>query len=150
MHVKDLIVTGNARIIGDCKINGYLPTSGGTVNGRIHINPGANGNWTEGICINNANNGWTSLRLGGTQSEGTSAASWSLHTYQSNFYLAHNGSSSSSTGLLMSDASGNWTISNSIRVGAAQSPSASILRNSRLVAVETNPTVNGEICWTYA
>lgn len=30
-----------------------------------------------------------------------------------------------------------------------QSPDISLLRNSKLVSTETNPTVNGEICWTY-
>ena len=30
-----------------------------------------------------------------------------------------------------------------------QTYSTSLLRNSRLVSVETAPTVNGEICWTY-
>lgn len=30
-----------------------------------------------------------------------------------------------------------------------QAPNISLLRNSKLVATETNPTVNGEICWTY-
>ena len=30
-----------------------------------------------------------------------------------------------------------------------QTPGTSLLRNSRLVSAETNPTVNGEICWTY-
>lgn len=32
---------------------------------------------------------------------------------------------------------------------AGQSPSVSLLRNSKLVATETTPTVDGEICWTY-
>ena len=32
---------------------------------------------------------------------------------------------------------------------AGQTPSASLLRNSKLVSTETAPTVNGEICWTY-
>ncbi len=150
MHVKDLIVTGNVSVLGKTKINGYLPTAGGTMNGTIQIRGITSGSWTEGICINDAGNGWTTLRLGGTQESGTGPNSWSMHTYQSNFYIAHNGSSSSETGILSSDANGNWTIKNSIRVGAAQSPSASILRNSRLVPVDTNPTVNGEICWTYA
>ena len=31
----------------------------------------------------------------------------------------------------------------------AQEPGTSLLRNSKLVSAETNPTVNGEICWTY-
>lgn len=30
-----------------------------------------------------------------------------------------------------------------------QDPNTSLLRNSKLVNTETNPTVNGEICWTY-
>lgn len=32
---------------------------------------------------------------------------------------------------------------------SGQTYSTSLLRNSRLVSVETAPTVNGEICWTY-
>lgn len=30
-----------------------------------------------------------------------------------------------------------------------QAVGTSLLRNSKLVSAETNPTVNGEICWTY-
>ena len=33
--------------------------------------------------------------------------------------------------------------------GSGQDYSTSLLRNSKLVSAETNPTVNGEICWTY-
>ena len=32
---------------------------------------------------------------------------------------------------------------------SGQAYNASVLRNSKLVSAETNPTVNGEICWTY-
>ena len=32
---------------------------------------------------------------------------------------------------------------------SGQTPGTSLLRNSKLVSAETNPTVNGEICWTY-
>lgn len=32
---------------------------------------------------------------------------------------------------------------------AGQSPGVSCLRNSKFVSAEENPTVNGEICWTY-
>lgn len=145
MQVKDLIVTGDAKVVG--KVFGNLQSP--TVYGPIRITPGTAGDWTEGICINDANNGWSTIRLGGTQQEGTSASSWSIHTFNQNFYIAHNGSSASATGFLTSDANGNWTIKNSIRVGAAQAPGSSILRNSRLVSTSTNPTVEGEICWTY-
>ena len=33
--------------------------------------------------------------------------------------------------------------------GSGQTPATSLLRNSKLVSADTNPTVNGEICWTY-
>lgn len=33
--------------------------------------------------------------------------------------------------------------------GSGQTPGTSLLRNSKLVSADTNPTVNGEICWTY-
>lgn len=32
---------------------------------------------------------------------------------------------------------------------SGQTPGTSLLRNSKLVSAETNPTVNGEICWQY-
>lgn len=32
---------------------------------------------------------------------------------------------------------------------SSQTPGTSLLRNSKLVAANTNPSYNGEICWTY-
>jgi hypothetical protein len=32
---------------------------------------------------------------------------------------------------------------------SSQTPGTSLLRNSKLVTTETNPSYNGEICWTY-
>lgn len=32
---------------------------------------------------------------------------------------------------------------------SSQTPATSLLRNSKLVTADTNPTNNGEICWTY-
>lgn len=32
---------------------------------------------------------------------------------------------------------------------SAQTPGTSLLRNSKLVSSDTNPSNNGEICWTY-
>lgn len=36
-----------------------------------------------------------------------------------------------------------------VALGTAQDPSTSLLRNSKIVATDTTPTNNGEICWTY-
>ena len=33
--------------------------------------------------------------------------------------------------------------------GSGQNPGTSLLRNSKLTSADTNPAVNGEICWTY-
>lgn len=32
---------------------------------------------------------------------------------------------------------------------SSQTPGTSLLRNSKLVTADTNPSYNGEICWTY-
>ena len=32
---------------------------------------------------------------------------------------------------------------------SSQTPGTSLLRNSKLVTTDTNPSYNGEICWTY-
>lgn len=85
--------------------------------GMLIIKPVGRSSWNEGIRILDANNGWTTLAMGGSATSGANASTWSMHTYQSNFYLAHNGSNSSSTGILQSDANGNWRIDNSLGIG---------------------------------
>lgn len=42
------------------------------------------------------------------------------------------------------------TFAGAVKANASgQTPSTSLLRNSKLSSAEENPTVNGEICWTY-
>ena len=79
------------------------------LDGNLHIFPGSNSNWGEGIRIHSASNGWTSLILCGTDNTGdggTSANSWSLHTYGSNFYLSKNGSTGGTS--YMDNISNKW------------------------------------------
>ena len=104
--------SGNLRIKGNIYVGcnadsssgtGLLATSGGTLTGCLRIKPTSDSNWSEGIRIYPASNGWTTLLLGGTDNTadtGTSANSWSLHSYGGNFYLARNGSSTSSSAIL--------------------------------------------------
>ena len=87
-------------IPGDAGATGnFLPLTGGTLTGTLIFSGVATGNWTEGIRINDATDGWTSLTMGGTLDSGTAAGIWSLHTYQGTFYLGHNGSNDATYGL---------------------------------------------------
>lgn len=72
----------------------YLSVSGGTMSGPLHINPGSANNYSEGVRIHSATDGWTTLMLCGTDNtgnNGTSAKSWSFHTKDGAFGLAKNG-----------------------------------------------------------
>lgn len=46
--------------------------------------------------------------------------------------------------------SGGTFTGNIIAGSSYQAVGTSLLRNSKIVSVDTDPTVNGEICWTYA
>ncbi len=80
-----------------------LPLSGGTLTGPLHIFPGNNGNWTEGIRIHAASDLWTSIVLcdsANTENNGTSANTWSIHNNEGNFYISRNGSSGSDSAIM--------------------------------------------------
>ena len=54
-----------------------------------------------------------------------------------------------SEGITASDIS-TGTFKGQVKANASNQPAGtSLLRNSKLVSTDTNPTVNGEICWTY-
>ena len=64
--------------------------------GQLNIVPNSSSySYNEGIRINTASNGWTSIMLKGTDNNsdsGTSENSWSIHTNNGNFYINKNGS----------------------------------------------------------
>ena len=63
--------------------------------------------------------------------------------------IAQNNGSYTLTTLSASNVSGG-TFTGAVAANAAnQNSSTSLLRNSKLVSTETNPSVNGEIYWTY-
>ena len=69
-------------------------------------------------------------------------------------YIGQNGAGwTANTGTLAVKGSGSIN-GGSVEVNGTlttktQTPSSSLLRNTRLVSSDTNPSVNGEICWTY-
>lgn len=73
-----------------------LPLTGGTLTGQLIIESTVSNSWNEGVRINTASNGWTTLILGCSKGStaGTQEGAWSLHTNNGTFYLSHNGSSS--------------------------------------------------------
>ena len=79
------------------------------------ITPGSESGFREGIRINNASNGWTTLALGGSATSGCSGT-WSMHTYNGTFYLTKNGSSSGTNMLTGTDTS--WTFQSSVYTGS--------------------------------
>lgn len=104
-----------------CAQIGAVAKSGDTMTGTLRIKANVHGNWTEGIRINSADNGWTSLVLGGSSDSGTGQGVWSMHTYENNFYLAHNGSNNGSPMIhgIPNDGfsiTGNMRVSNNLSV----------------------------------
>ena len=73
-------------------------------------------NWSEGIRIHSASNGWDGIVLcdsTNTGSIGTGANTWSMHNYNGTFGIYRNGSNTSATSYL-SNVNGNWQMSNNL------------------------------------
>lgn len=92
MNKYEVLHTGNISL-ADSR---FVKKSGDTMTGQLIIESTASGSWNEGIRINAASNGWTTLILGCNKGStaGTQEGAWSLHTNNGTFYLSHNGSSS--------------------------------------------------------
>lgn len=182
MQVKDLIITGDARILGD------LYTKDGLVSGG---SAGSGGDGSSGLTYTLSKSGSTITLTGSDGSTSsvtdidtdtntdTSVISSEYHykpVKSTTMLFGKTGLSSAKfgdttfiNGLEMDDAGhvtgfvGDIlpaTVSASMITAGTffgqvmadsswQTPGTSLLRNSKLVTSDTNPTVNGEICWTY-
>ena len=97
-------MSSNLTVSGVTTLNGLS-----YINNVLRISPGGNNNWTEGIRIAKADDGWTTLLMGCSSSllQGTADSVWSLHTNpDGNFLICHNGSGSAN-GLFLSKADAN-------------------------------------------
>ena len=117
------ITTTWHRITLDDDLNNvYVKKSGDTMTGMLQFSGISTANFTEGIRINKAADGWTSICLGGSASSGCSAETWSMHTLQNgesaDFWLTHNGSNGSTdnTGCLRGQSNGEWYLNNQLTI----------------------------------
>jgi len=122
---------GTIALTSDIPTN-YLPLSGGTMTGSLNF---ANSTWNllgddvyfgdrdvaGGFCIE-GKNGNTNI-----------------------YFMPYSGSAAGAIAWTGSQ----FTISGGNTVVSTQTPGSSCLRNTKLVSADTNPSVNGEINWTY-
>lgn len=113
MFVKDLIVTGDAKILGN------LYANGGSVSGGSVATQSAAGLMSAADKI----------KLDGVASGANNYTHPSTHE----------------ASMITAGTFAGQVIANS----SGQTYNTSLLRNTKLVSSDTDPTVNGEICWTY-
>ena len=132
-YLKDLLVAGPSRFIGDFYINGdtVLGTAIAnsnrlvTINGKLVVEPSYNtatNSYNEGIRINRASTGWSGIYIGGTRgtTSATGLGTWLIAAKStpgdattaaasitdSQFYISYNGSSSAACRITGHNATG--------------------------------------------
>ena len=108
----------------------YLPLSGGTIDaGGLKaplILKGGASNWNEGLRIVPSGN-WATIMLGGndiTETEGTSANSWSILNYNGSFFISKNGADGATVKL--SNTDGTWKVNNNTIIHSGNIGSQSV------------------------
>lgn len=87
--------------------------------GTLELYPGNKTDFSEGLRIHTATNGWTTLIFCGTDNTGTSGTStnsWGLHTHVGNFYINRNNSDRVNVNRLWGHSNG-YTIGNTTESG---------------------------------
>lgn len=87
--------------------------------GTLELYPENKKNYSEGLRIHTATDGWTTLIFCGTDNtgtSGTSANSWGLHTNNGNFYMNRNNSNVATVNRLWGHSNG-YTIGNTTESG---------------------------------
>ena len=97
-------------------------------------------------AVSNAANAASAAQT--TATNAASAAS-AAQTAATNAQNTANGKANSSHNQAASTITAGTFAGQVVANSSGQTYSTSLLRNSKLVSADTNPTVNGEICWTY-
>lgn len=97
----------------------YNPSRSWLRSGTLELYPGDNTNYSEGLRIHSSTDGWTTLAFCGsdnTGTNGTSANSWQLHTYDGNFYINRNSAGGATVNRLWGHSNG-YTIGHTTESG---------------------------------
>ena len=86
---------------------------------------------------------------GATGPQGPTGAAATINGVNALNIAAENGINATQSGSTLTLSVAGTFAGQVVANGSGQTPGTSLLRNSRLVSADTNPTVNGEICWTY-
>lgn len=115
--------------------------------GILELYPDDNNNYTEGIRIHSASDGWTALTFCGTDNtgtSGTSANSWGIYTYKGNFYINRNNSNEAKVNRLWGHSNG-YTIGNTTESGY----NFTVGGTSRLIGTTTTSHILPASDYTY-
>lgn len=86
---------------------------------------------------------------GDTGPQGPTGAAATINGVNALNITAENGINATQSGSTLTLSVAGTFAGQVVANGSGQTPGTSLLRNSKLVSADTNPTVNGEINWTY-
>ncbi len=107
-------INGNADTVDGMHASDFCYANSPRITGAIRVNPNTEGNFSEGIRIANATNGYSDIVLGAVDDYGiTSTGIYIGKTASNEFVISRGGSGDSSNGSLRLDTNGNWNVNGS-------------------------------------
>ena len=105
---------GNADTLDGLHASDFCNANSPRITGAIRVNPNTEANFSEGIRIANATNGYSDIVLGAEGDSGiTSTGIYIGKTAANEFVISRGASGDSSNGSLRLDTSGNWNVNGS-------------------------------------
>lgn len=119
--------------------------------GAIRINPNTEGNFSEGIRIANATNGYSDIVLGAEGDSGiTSTGIYIGKTAANEFIISRGGSGDSSNGSLRLDTNANWIVTGALVAQSNTNYTTPQVRNATMSTSAPSGGSNGQIHYQYS
>lgn len=110
----------------------------------------ANGNWQEiPAIVGSQGPTGPAGPAGANGQDGAAGANATINGVNALTIAGNGGVSASQSGSTLNLSVSGTFAGQAVANSAGQTPGTSLLRNSKLVSADTDPTVNGEINWTY-